>query len=341
MDTLDAYYKSKGQTLPSVSERAAVAKSYGIDNYTGTAEQNNAFLGFLKGGSANPGGDKFVAPTGGPNTAVAPAAPKTFMESLQERLMKESGALSSTDDKLTSRIRSAMSSTEQARAAGKDAINASYDRQAMDLASSNEQGLTGYREGQRGFAVNRAALTEVIDTSDKRVKDLEMRRTEMLRSNDAESAKAISSLILQEIQFEQQARQQNFANLLNMSNFALNAYKVQQEEKAGTQLKASDIETFTDENGNVVAKNKITGQTMWTSRGIGRSGSASPNIQVTPIADQTTGNIKYIQQKDGAGNILYLDAATGKKVDAATVQLEKGKDKFDLFLDDILGEMSI
>lgn len=48
MDTLYDYYKSKGQTLPSVSERTNAATSAGIQDYKGTAEQNNALLSYLK-----------------------------------------------------------------------------------------------------------------------------------------------------------------------------------------------------------------------------------------------------------------------------------------------------
>jgi len=47
MATLFDYYKSQGQTLPSLQERAKIASQAGISGYRGTAEQNNALLGFL------------------------------------------------------------------------------------------------------------------------------------------------------------------------------------------------------------------------------------------------------------------------------------------------------
>lgn len=44
---LNEYYTAKGQALPSVTERAGVAAEAGIQNYTGSAEQNATLLGHL------------------------------------------------------------------------------------------------------------------------------------------------------------------------------------------------------------------------------------------------------------------------------------------------------
>lgn len=67
--TLYEYYSSKGQKLPSVSERAPLAAQYGIQNYTGTAEQNNLLLSKLESTGAAP-----VPPAGAPveQRAAAP-----------------------------------------------------------------------------------------------------------------------------------------------------------------------------------------------------------------------------------------------------------------------------
>lgn len=48
-NTLYEYYTSKGQSLPSVKQRTPLATEAGIQNYTGTAEQNTALLAYLKG----------------------------------------------------------------------------------------------------------------------------------------------------------------------------------------------------------------------------------------------------------------------------------------------------
>lgn len=46
--TLNEYYTSQGQALPSVSARQGAAAQAGIQNYTGTAAQNTQLLGYLQ-----------------------------------------------------------------------------------------------------------------------------------------------------------------------------------------------------------------------------------------------------------------------------------------------------
>lgn len=45
--TLNEYYTQRGQNLPSVNERRELATSAGIQNYSGTAEQNTQLLNYL------------------------------------------------------------------------------------------------------------------------------------------------------------------------------------------------------------------------------------------------------------------------------------------------------
>lgn len=48
-NTLYEFYTGRGQRLPSVSQRQSDAAKAGITGYTGTAEQNNRLLGYLRG----------------------------------------------------------------------------------------------------------------------------------------------------------------------------------------------------------------------------------------------------------------------------------------------------
>ena len=48
MENLSSFYQSKGQALPSVQQRQGVASQAGIQNYSGTAQQNTQLLNFLK-----------------------------------------------------------------------------------------------------------------------------------------------------------------------------------------------------------------------------------------------------------------------------------------------------
>lgn len=53
ISTLNEYYQSKGQSLPSVSDRQSIAAQAGIQNYTGTAQQNTQLLGNLMSNTGN------------------------------------------------------------------------------------------------------------------------------------------------------------------------------------------------------------------------------------------------------------------------------------------------
>lgn len=68
-NTLFDFYKAQGQALPSLQQRQSVAKEAGIQNYSGTAQQNEQLLGFLKAPSRAP-----VAPIQSQNTAITPAS---------------------------------------------------------------------------------------------------------------------------------------------------------------------------------------------------------------------------------------------------------------------------
>ena len=74
--TLYEFYKEKGQALPSVAARAPLAAQYGITNYAGTAEQNNALLARLTATGAAPGALPPASPLPGaeaPGTSGGPA----------------------------------------------------------------------------------------------------------------------------------------------------------------------------------------------------------------------------------------------------------------------------
>lgn len=51
--TLSEYYSSQGQALPSVSARQSQAAQAGIQNYSGTAQQNTQLLGYLQNQGSN------------------------------------------------------------------------------------------------------------------------------------------------------------------------------------------------------------------------------------------------------------------------------------------------
>lgn len=102
-----------------------------------------------------------------------------------------------------------------------------------------------------------------------------------------------------------------------------------------------EVTIQTNSAGQVSAIDKATGETIWrTEAGVGRSGSASPNLSVSPIADPITGQATYVQiiNRD-TGEIEYRDATTGEQVTPDQVTIGDAADPLDLYIDSIVGEM--
>ena len=112
---------------------------------------------------------------------------------------------------------------------------------------------------------------------------------------------------------------------------------------AGGGLKAGDVSISTNTSGLVTAVNKVTGKVLWTNQ-IGRAGTASPNINVTPIADPITGVARYTQIIDrDTGQIKYIDNTTGKEVPASQVVINPPDivDPIESWINEIFEEMNI
>lgn len=69
INTLYDYYNAKGQSLPSVGSRTALATKAGISNYTGDANQNNTLLAYLL--------KQDQSSTSSPVTASTPVTPSS------------------------------------------------------------------------------------------------------------------------------------------------------------------------------------------------------------------------------------------------------------------------
>lgn len=155
-----------------------------------------------------------------------PSQAPDFMSQIQAKLLEQSGIISSTNSTLESKINDAIAGVGSARDSSNAALNISYDRQkgyALDKASSD---LTaGRAAGAGGGVMNMAALRELTKTTDKNLNDLEQRKQELILQNDAQAASQVAGLQMKALEFQQQAQQQVFSNLLGMGNYALEADK--------------------------------------------------------------------------------------------------------------------
>lgn len=261
-----------------------------------------------------------------------------FLKAIQGRIFGDGGIVSSQDTG-AEQFASAVAGTKKAGAAGAERIESAFGREKEFQAGQFGQQRETFREAGRGFARNNAALQQLDERTEKSLRDLEQRKQELLLAGEESTARQVSQLLVKELEFKQQAQQQHFTNLLNLGGFGIKVMEEQRKAEAAATLPVASIQTFVDENGDVVAKNKVTGETLWTATGIGRAGLASPNITVNPIADPVTGNFKYTEVRDkGTGEVRYLDAS-GKEVPPEDVQIDQAQDPLDIFISGLMEEI--
>lgn len=125
-------------------------------------------------------------------------------------------------DQTNKTIMDSYSEAKKASQSATDSMGQSItDEFAPQLEYTKQQNVnsqTSAQEAQRGFAQNTAALTQLQNTADKRIRDLTTQRDQMLLANNSEGAKRLSDLVVQEQSTLTQARQSWVQNLLGLSS---------------------------------------------------------------------------------------------------------------------------
>lgn len=173
---------------------------------------------------------------GGSTAPTSSMSTDTFMQTLQDKLMGMSSMASSDSTSLETALGKALEGQQKAGDAAHTATTLSYDRQIAEAGKTGAANLTSAEEAQRGFAVNTGLIRNIQETTDKNVKDLELRKQEALATGDATSANNISQMQLQALQFKQTSQQNLFSNILNMGQLGL---QKQAQENASTQFNQS------------------------------------------------------------------------------------------------------
>jgi len=118
-------------------------------------------------------------------------------------------------------LKEAYSSAKGIQEAGASRIGLEAEEQAETIKETGTQTLTSAKEAQRGFGTNTAALKAIQDSTQKQLADLDKRKDQALLENNTVFADKISNLQLKAIEFQQQAEQQTFSNILAVGGFEL------------------------------------------------------------------------------------------------------------------------
>lgn len=157
-----------------------------------------------------------------------------MMDQIQQRLLSQSDVISSQSTGLEDKIGSIIGGIQTGEQQSEQATTLNYNQQEQQAQQAGQQTLTSTEEAQRGYATNYAALQRIQDTTTKNVSALETQKQQLILQGQSQAATTISNLQVQALQFQQQAQQQVFTNLLGLAQFGQSQQAAQQSQQAQT-----------------------------------------------------------------------------------------------------------
>jgi hypothetical protein len=170
---------------------------------------------------------------------------------IEKRLLEGSSAISSETGALEKTISDSISSVKQGQAATESRITSDFKSERNYLTNQGEASATTALEGRQGFGTQLAAMRMLTETTDKTLRDLDVRKQDALLANDSAAAQRISDLQLKEYEYRQKAKQDMFNNLISVGNYSLNksTFEAGREEEAKRFGLAKRAQKFTETQG--------------------------------------------------------------------------------------------
>lgn len=238
-------------------------------------------------------------------------------DQLVQHLLGQSDIISSQSTGIESKINDIVSGIKTGQQAGAAALDSNYNRQEALAQKTGDQNLTSAMESQRGFGINTAALKQIQDNTKQQVNDLEQRKQELILQGQAAAAGQISQLQIQSLQFQQQAQQQVFSNLLGITNMSN-----QQDQFRTTSQLQQKAQTFAQQQavGTLATQYGLTpapGETLESlyARAVQDMG---PN---SPAAMDIAAKRSQINENNAQAAKALSDASANKPLDAANIEL--------------------
>ena len=165
------------------------------------------------------------------NTSSETSGSDSFLSSIQKALLGQSGIISSQDNLINSGINKAIRGVKDSTRFSNEALESKYLREKDFAEMKAGTDIQTFLEGRSGFATQMVAFRNLVETTDKNLKDLAMRKEELILQNNAEAASKVSELEMKALEFKQEASRSYFSNLLGMANFGLNLKESEDRKK--------------------------------------------------------------------------------------------------------------
>lgn len=152
------------------------------------------------------------APTGGATPEVGEEDP--LLSELTDRLMGQSDIVRSGTDRIEDAFEEARQEVRTAYDATQEKTESEFASLREEVESKARQETQTFKESRRGFATNTALLKDMRETHDKKINELSKQEQQAYAQGRADQAERLADLKLKEIEFEQEAEQQIFNNML-------------------------------------------------------------------------------------------------------------------------------
>lgn len=241
----------------------------------------------------------------------------TQTDQLVQKLLGQSDIISSQSTGIESKINDIIGGVSTGEKANEQALGLQYGQKEAVAQTAGDQKFTAAQEGQRGFAINTAALKQVNDQTKQNISDLENQKQQLILQGQSAAAGQISQLQLQALTFQQQAQQQVFSNLLGITNVS------NQEDQQNTAA-AQFQKTFNFQQQQAVG-------TLATQYGLTpQPGESLDSLYARAVKDMGANSPAALDIAEKRSQILsnnaqaqkaLSDAAANKPLDAANIEL--------------------
>lgn len=163
-------------------------------------------------------------------------------ETVYQQLQAQAGSISSQGsiDEAVAGYTSAIQSQKDAAKANEDRLMSQGERESGYLFDKLQNQRTSMLERGGGTAFGSASLMIIDKEIDKSLKDLDMRKNELILQGNALAAQEISKLQVQQLTFKAQAQQQHFTNLLGLGQYGESVKQRLSQERQVAQRMTMD-----------------------------------------------------------------------------------------------------
>jgi len=233
---------------------------------------------------------------------------ESFSNAVNQKLMSSLDIISSEPTALEKTIQESISGLESAKNTNATGIKAFYEQQRADVLAKGDITATTALEARSGFGTINAILQNVKTDTERQLKDLDLREQQALAIGNAEIASQIANLKVQQLQFQQQAQQQAFTQLLGIGSY------VQQQDQLSLQQQQQKAQQAQSAIEFLVQNNVLKDADATTKRGLeddlglptGTLDNIDPTKQLNLQNVSGVGLVNITQDRDGNPKVNVL-----------------------------------